>query len=487
MKTLLQDIVGKENVQDEPQILSSYSSDQSFVEPRMPQWVVFPQTTAQIQDLVKVGNQKKIALIPYSSGLNLHGATIPDQGGIIVNMSHMNRVLEVDERNWWAVIEPGVTYGQLQNTLAPLGLRAMAPLGVPPTRSVISSQMERDPNLAYASFEYGADRMLDIELILPEGDLYRTGGWGACDKPKGSFNLQHRFWTGAQGTLGIVSKMGIKLEHLPADGRAFFLGFDSLEEAIAPLRMIQRKEIGLECFMLNRFNLAAMATKSWEVPAAFPTAPKDAGEFLSHRKDLPQWTMIVVLSAAPYFPEEKFAYEEEALTEIASKNLLFDLEVVDTLPGTRDTSTFFVKEVLRPWSILKKFNYKGSVHDVSFKAPLKEIPLLMNTVARIARQHEYPAEDLGGYVLPIERGRAGHCEFEFHCSPTNEKERQQVKELWLEASRALIEAGAFFDRPYGPWADMVFSRAGTYTQKLKELKKALDPNNVMNPGKLCFS
>jgi FAD/FMN-containing dehydrogenase len=61
-----------------------------------------------------------------------------------------------------------------------------------------------------------------------------------------------------------------------------------------------------------------------------------------------------------------------------------------------------------------------------------------------------------------------------------------VRNLWLEVSEKFIDGGAFFDRPYGAWADMVYSRAGTYTQKLKELKKELDPNNILNPGHLCF-
>ena len=58
--------------------------------------------------------------------------------------------------------------------------------------------------------------------------------------------------------------------------------------------------------------------------------------------------------------------------------------------------------------------------------------------------------------------------------------------MWLEASERLINDGAFFDRPYGQWADMVYCRAGTYTQKLKQLKKEFDPNNILNPGHLCF-
>jgi len=483
MKTELENIFGKENVMDDSEVLQRYSQDQSFVGPKMPQWVVFPKKVEQIQEMVKIANQNKIPIIPFSSGLNFHGATIPDQGGIILDMSKMNRVAEVNKRNWWVVIEPGVTYGQLQDELSSFGLRVMIPWGVPPTRSVLSSQMERDPNLSYASFEYGADRILDIEVILPEGEIYRTGGWGATDKPKGSFNLQHRFWTGAQGTLGIVSKLGLKLEYLPEDGKVFFLCFDRFEDALAPLRMIQRKEIGLECFLLNNFNLAATVAQDWEIPEIFPTKPKESKDFAKLRKSLPEWTMIVSLPAAPYFPEDKFAYEEEALMKVGFD---FNVEILNTIPGINNLAAFFVSELLRPWNILKKFNYRGSVHDVSFKSPLKKVPLFIDIIESMAKKHKYPLEDIGGYVLPIERGRASHCEFDFHCNLENEEEKKKVKKLWLETSRALIDAGAFFDRPYGPWAEMVFSRAGSYTEKLKELKKALDPNNIMNPGKLCF-
>lgn len=134
MRTLLEDIVGKENIVTDPEILKDYSRDQSFVEPRMPEWVVFPQDVGQIQDLVKFANQENTPLIPFSSGLNLHGATIPDHGGIIMDMKNMNQVLDVDEKNRYVVIEPGVTYRELQDALSALGLRIMVPWGVPPSR-----------------------------------------------------------------------------------------------------------------------------------------------------------------------------------------------------------------------------------------------------------------------------------------------------------------------------------------------------------------
>ena len=483
MKTKLENALSDVNSADSPEILRDYSCDQSFVRPVMPQMIAYPESLEEVQEIVKMANQENVPLTPFSSGLNLHGATIPNQGGIMLDMSKMDKILDLDERNQWVLIEPGVTYERLQDELDTFGLRAMIPWGVPPSRSVLSSQIEGDPNLSYASFEYGADRILDIELILPEGEVYRTGSWGVTDKPKGSFPLQHRIWTGAQGTLGVVSKMALKVESFPRGGKVFFLCFNRFEEALAPLKMIQRSEIGLECFLLNGLNLAALINKDWEIPQSFPTAPKNSLEFIESSKRLPNWTLILSLPAAPYFPEEKFAYEKEALLEICAD---FGIELSNTLPYTEDLEQFVLKELFRPWSILKKSNYKGSVHDLSFKSPLKRVPQFLQIVESIATKHGYGLDEIGGYVLPIERGRACHCEFDFHCDLENELEKKKVENLWLEASGSLIDAGAFFDRPYGAWAEMMFSRTENYTKKLKALKKAMDPNNIMNPGKLCF-
>jgi hypothetical protein len=145
-----------------------------------------------------------------------------------------------------------------------------------------------------------------------------------------------------------------------------------------------------------------------------------------------------------------------------------------------------MEELLRPWRVLKKFHYKGSVHDLSFKAPLARVAEFQRLILQVAETHDYPAEDIGGYILPLERGRAMHCEFDFHCDHSDVVEREATHRLWLDASQKLIEAGAFFDRPYGDWAQLMYSRSGVYAQKLKDLKKELDPNTIMNPGRLCF-
>ena len=476
-------IVGADSVLDDEQSLERYSADQSFVSPRRPDLIVFAETVDQVQALVTYANTTRVPVVPFSSGLNLHGAAIPKEGGIVLDLSRMNRILEVNTDNWHCVIEPGVTAAQLQDALARHDLRAMLPFGIHPNRSVLSSYLERDPAAAAASFEYGNELIMDTELVLPTGELFRTGLWSAGIKPGSPMGpvraMLNRLWTGAQGTLGIMTKMNIKVEYLPKKRKVFMIQFDSFPETMEPFRMIQRKEIGHECLLLNNFNLAALLCKDWSVPSTFPSAMVPSDHFEQLRKKLPEWVMVVCSNGGPRLPEEKIAYEEAALQEICSTG---QLQMYDNML----LETALLAEMLRPWGILKKFCYRGAVHDVTFKTTLRRFPEFQRSVMELINTYNYPLQDVGICIMPLERGRAFHCSADFHCNPTRPQEVETVKNLWLDVSERLIDEGAFFDRPYGAWAEMVYSRAGTYTQKLKDIKRALDPNNILNPGQLCF-
>ncbi len=483
LKEDLTAMLGKDYVCVDEEMLKKYSSDQSFVEAGQPDVIVFVNSSSQIQEVVRYANDTSTPIIPFSSGLNLHGGTIPKKGGIMLDCSKINNILQIDENNWFAVIEPGVTLSQLQNELEKHHLRALLPWGAPPSRSALSSVIERDPALAAASFEYGNDLLMDTEIILPYGDILKTGLWSAGGKPGSHMgpvrSMLYRFWTAAQGTLGIITKVCIKVEYLPIFSKLYAFKFDSFFELMEPLKAIQRKEIGLESFILNHFNMAALLCDDWQIPTTFPAQKTESKYFATLSKEMPRWLLLIYLRGGPRLPKDKIAYEEKALQEIASS---FELQQFQL----KDRENFLLKECLRPWSILKKFCYRGSVHDLSFKAPLKEIPEFQKIISQVATGYGYPIEDIGAYILPIERGRAMHCEFDFHCDLNNTQEAARIKRLWLEASEKLIDAGAFFDRPYGAWADLMYRRTGMYTQKLVELKKELDPHNIMNPGHLCF-
>jgi hypothetical protein len=182
-------------------------------------------------------------------------------------------------------------------------------------------------------------------------------------------------------------------------------------------------------------------------------------------------------------PDEKIAYESAALTEVCQG---LNVQLLESLPNIPGAENVLARELVRPWSILKKFNYRGSVQDLTFKAPLQKTPGLATMFEGLARKHGYPENAIGMYVLPLERGRGMHCEFDLHCPGTDGAERQAVHCLWTEASAELLRSGAYFDRPYGAWAHMVYERAAGYGHMLKKLKQETDPNNILNPGKLCF-
>ena len=491
----LKKIVGAKRVATDSETLDKYSRDQSFVRPCTPEYVVFAETLEEVQDVVKVANDSATPLVPVSSGMNLRGATIPKEGGIILDLSRMNKIGEISELERWAVVEAGVTYGQLAEELEKHNFRIMIPLGVPQSRSVLSCICEGDPSLAAASFEYGNSLFMDREIVLPTGELMRTGLWQTRFKGDwsltggggiiGENNAYDWLWQASQGTLGVITKIAVKAEHLlPKVSKVFVFPFDTLEAAIEPMRRIQRKELGLECFILNNFNLAAVRTEDWDVPEKFPCQKVPSDEFNPLRERLPKWTMIIHLAGLPYFPEEKVALEEEALDNVCSE---MSLSLAHTVAGEEGLETTLLDLILHPWTALKKANFKGSFHPVSFYTILSRVPEFEETIISLAQKYGYPLSDIGGYVLPIEKGRNCYLEFDFHCDLDDPNDVARVKSLWLEANEVCANMGAVLSNPYGPRADIIYRRVDpTYVKIIKDWKRALDPNNVLSPGQLCF-
>jgi len=121
-----------------------------------------------------------------------------------------------------------------------------------------------------------------------------------------------------------------------------------------------------------------------------------------------------------------------------------------------------------------------------FHATGGSVQKMEDALRQVAAKYRYSSGDIGVYVQPVERARSFYCLFDLHCDPANDGDVERVKALFNEASETMINMGAFFDKPYGPWAQMMYQRNATYTEYLRKVKVQLDPNNIMNPGKLCF-
>ena len=482
LKEELVKIVGSKYVFDDPETLESYSRDYSLTPPRRPNYVVQPKNTEEIQKIVKLANKYSMPIVPSSSSVHFHGATIPSQAGIVVDLKRMDRILEIDERNRMARIEPGVTWGQLQAELETHGLMALNPLLPHASKSVLTSHLERDPMLI-PKFEYG-DPVLTMEVVLPTGSIFRTGSASAPGAPDDTIadlvgpygpGLDFfRLFQGAQGTLGIVTWISIKVEYLPRLEKLFFIPFERIEDVIEPLYKIQRLMLGNECFVLNSFNLLTILAKKWP------------DEFKTLREVLPSWMLILCLAGTHRRPEERIAYEEEALMEIGSE---LHMDILPMLPSVPRSKKIILERLRKPWprgETYWKFRYKGFCQDIFFHTTLNRVPEFTKYVYELAAKYQYPAEDIGCYIQPLERGRACYCEYSFHFDLNDLKDVERIRSLVNETSERLHVEGSLFTRPYGSWSNMVYDKATTYAMTLKEIKKIFDPNDIMNPGKLCF-
>ena len=124
---------------------------------------------------------------------------------------------------------------------------------------------------------------------------------------------------------------------------------------------------------------------------------------------------------------------------------------------------------------------KGGCQDIFFISNSDRIPEFIS----IMESHD--SLDLGIYIQALNQGTSYHCEFDIFYDPNDEETSKKIKEKYLDLSTKLMDAGAFFNRPYGLWAKEVFERHSASTQTaLKKVKSIFDPNNVLNPGVLCF-
>jgi hypothetical protein len=133
-----------------------------------------------------------------------------------------------------------------------------------------------------------------------------------------------------------------------------------------------------------------------------------------------------------------------------------------------------------------KLRYKGACHDIFFLSISKTLPDLLEAMNNEANKACYPASDIGVYIQPGVQGSSYHCEFNLFYDPESSGEISQVNELSTSATLSLMAKGAFFSRPYGSNTGAIMNRDAASVAALSKVKNIFDPNNILNPGKLCF-
>ncbi len=460
-------IVGDERVSNKQEILQKYSG--VF----QPSLVVWPMSTEEVTQVVAWANTESVALVPVSSGdPRLRGTSLPKvDNAVIMDLSKMNKVLRVDQKNKVVMVEPGVTFGQLIPELKKQGLRPLMPLLPKATKSVLTSSLDREP-ITTPRFHWDtSDPLLCTETVYGTGDLFRTGAaagpgtieeqWAtgqAQKNPMGPSQFDpYRLLQGAQGTIGIVTWASVKCEVLPEIHNVFLAGSDDIEPLIDFSYRILRRRLLDEHFILNDTSLAA----------ATGIEPSN------------EWILIAGISGHGILSQDAYDYRLEDTKDIANETGII---LADSLNGITGSKIINCPSEEPYW----KLGPLGGVREILFTTTLDKTHSLYTTLLNESKRigHSGP---IGTYIQPTVQGVNTHCSFDLYYDPNDESQIELVDTLYLEGSKKLMSEGAFFSRPFGSITDAVFEQAALeIVNAMRQVKKIFDPNNVLNPGTLCF-
>jgi glycolate oxidase len=224
--TELRAALGRENILSAPSEMVVYDCDAFVLERHPPEAVIFPRSTEHVAAAVKICRKHDIAIVPRGAGTSLAGGCVPIGRSVVLMLTRMNRILEIDLRNRMAVVEPGVVNATITETLRGTGFH-FAPDPSSQTASVIGGNVATNAGGPH-TLKYGVtvNHVLGVEAVLANGSIVQIG---PLDEP-GGYDLMSLL-IGSEGTLGIVTKIWIRLTPDPQDFRTFRAIFNTVEDA----------------------------------------------------------------------------------------------------------------------------------------------------------------------------------------------------------------------------------------------------------------
>ncbi len=486
MKDDLINIVGKDNFSEDQKLLESFAKDKSFAPHLKPKFYVKVNDAQQVQNLVKWANETKTPLIPVSSGgPHYKGDTVPSvPGAIIVDLSGMNKIININRQQRMAIIEPGVTYGQLQEALAKEGMTLSTSIRPRATKSVLTSVLEIEPRLnCLHQFNY-TEPVRCTEVTFGDGNQIYTGeaGNGPKDLEKqweqekwqvtsnGPNNTDMlRMVTQAQGSMGIVTWASVRCELLPTIKKMFLAPAKKSTDLEDFVYKVIWARHGDKLYVMNKAYLASLMAKTAE-------------EIAELKKVLPNWVAAVGISGDILLPEMRVSAQESDIMDYAKQT---GVNLFPKVPGAVGDDVL-EKSITPSGDAYWKETAKGSFQDIFFITTLDRTPIFIEAMYELAVEAGYPSEDIGVYIQPQHMGTSVHLEFNLPYNDANLKEAAKVKKLYIAASKEMSKLGGFFARPYDIWATIQLNKDAQSYNILKKMKDIFDPNNIMNPGKLTL-
>jgi glycolate oxidase len=447
----LRAIVGEPYVLTSPEDLICYSYDGTFAE-HVPDAVLSPASTAQVSAVLRLANQEQMAVVPRGMASGLAAGTVPFGGGLVLNLTRMNRILEIDCENMTATAEAGVVTSDLAAAVQAEGLF------YPPDPASIR-QSTLGGNVACNSggprcLKYGVtgDYVMALEVVLADGRVVRTGN--KCLKNVTGYDLVHLF-TGSEGTLGVVTEVTVRLLPLPQAKRTALAIFPDIEYASKAV---------------NSILLAGVLPATLEI--VDETAIRCVEEYLHLGLECTTEAMLIVETDGD---PETASREIQSVAETCRQGKAKEVTVAQN--DAESDELWKARRSVSPSLGRIRPNKLGE----DIVVPRSAIPDMVIRIKEISLKYDLP-------IVIFGHAGDGNLHPNILFDKRDQEEWERVEQAVAELFAGAVELGGTLSGEHGvgvlkrPYLDMALGPVAV--DVMHSVKAALDPKGILNPGKV---
>lgn len=450
IKQALIDIVGADNYSDRLIDLVSYSYDSSDHNHR-PDAALWSTTTEQVCKIMHLANSAKIPVIPRGAGTSLSGGVIPAHGGVVLDLCRMNKILDIRVADRLAIVQPGVVYADLQKALNSNGFFFPPDPASGKVCTIGGNVATNAGGIRAAKYGVTRDYVLGLEVVLPDGRILHTGS--NCMKSVSGFDLT-RLFVGSEGTLGIITRITLKIQPQPQVTKTALASFAKLVHAAEAVRQIIHNGI---------------------IPSVLEIMDENSIRVLREiaHVDLPQAKALILVETDGHTQTEA-AYQMSKIIDAFKHSQAVAINAANT---SREAEKLWQgRKVAGSTAAKLRPNYVSE--DVT--VPVSRLPELLTGISQIVHKHDLPFVIFGhagdGNLHP----RIMYDGYDPQQAQRVESAVAEIFELTCTLDGTLTgEHGVGLAKaPY-----MHLEHDAVALEVMRSIKFMLDPNNVLNPGK----
>ncbi|MEJ2739299.1 MAG: FAD-linked oxidase C-terminal domain-containing protein [Dehalococcoidia bacterium] len=448
----LQNIAGKDAVLTSKEDLHAYSYDATATWSHMPDLVILPDTVEQISSIMKLANEHVIPVTPRGAGTNVSGGSIPVKGGIVLCTTKMNRIIDINKTNFTATVEPGVVLQDLNIALAKEGL-----FYPPDPQSflgcTIGGTIAENAGGPYC-LKYGVTKqyVLGLEVVLADGSIMKLGG--VTVKNRTGYELMMLF-TGSEGTLGIVTKITLRLIPLPKASKTMMVIFDDMVgggQAVSNILasgIVPAKIEFVDNFVIKRIEEM--------MPMGLPT---DANALL-----------LIQTDGSPSAVEVETQQIVDILKQSGGREIRIAKDAEEAAAYWKMRSAGF-----------------AAVFGAAYTVLAEDVTVPRDKLAEFIKKLSEISERTGFFIQHLGHAGDGNLHPSVFTDIRNEEEFARAQDVMREIFETALSLGGVLSGEHGIGLEKqrFFNQAmdPLALELMKKIKRMLDPNNIMNPGKI---